>query len=274
MKNDFKKPELSVSDLTRSLYNVSKKLQQANQELMVHERESALFYANISHDLRSPITAISNAIEYLQANQDISREELNETLNLMGERTKYLTRLINDIFLLASLDTPASSVHMEPVNLRFLLEDYFYMNQEDAAYADCDLKLELSERFIEKNLMALLDPHLIYRALDNLYANAVKYCDKRPVITLGADVAEDGTLVVFVKDNGIGISADNMAKIYDRGFRVDSSRTPSADNGSGFGLSIVKGIVECHKGNIVCESTPGEGTIFKAYFSDTKENLI
>ncbi len=267
MRNEFEAPELTVSDLTHSLYEVSQKLQRANNELLEHERESALFYANISHDLRSPITAINNAIEYLQANQDISKDELNETLNIMGERTRYLTRLINDIFLLASLDTPSMSVRAESVNLRFLLEDYFYMNQEDVAYENCDLKLQISDYFIEKNPIVMMDPHLIYRALDNLFMNAVKYCDGRPKITLGADI-EDGFLVVYVRDNGVGISEDNQKKIFDRGYRVDTCRTPGADNGCGFGLSIVKSIVQCHGGNIICESTRGKGTIFKMYFPE------
>ncbi len=262
MKNDFETPELTVSDLTQSLYEVSKKLQKANQDLLEHEKESALFYANISHDLRSPITAINNAIEYLQTKQDISKEELNDTLSLMGERTRYLTRLINDIFLLASLDTPSLSVHVEPVNIRFLLEDYFYMNQEDLAYEKCDLELKLSEKLIEENPVIMVDPHLIYRALDNLFVNAVKYCDKKPRITLGADIRNDGKLMVYVKDNGVGIAKEDLGRIFDRGYRADTCRTPGNDNGSGFGLSIVKSIIECHNGNIICDSNQGQGTIF------------
>ncbi|QFJ56046.1 sensor histidine kinase [Pseudobutyrivibrio xylanivorans] len=268
MKNDFKTPELSVSDLTQSLYEVSKKLQQANRDLQAHEEDMALFYANISHDLRSPITAISNGIEYLQSNEDnISKGELHDTLKVMSERTKYLTQLINDIFLMASLDTPSLSVHTEPVNLRFFLEDYFYMNQVDVAYEGCDLELKLSDAFIELNPFVMLDPHLIARALDNLFTNAVKYCDDKPKIILGADIIDDGSLVVFVRDNGIGIDAKNIEKIFDRGYRVDASRTPGADNGCGFGLSIVKSIVECHGGSITCESTLGEGTEFRTVFS-------
>ncbi len=275
MKNDFQIPELSVSDLTEALYKVSQKLQRTNEELIAHEQDRALFYANISHDLRSPITAINNSIEYLQSNTEISREELNETLNLMAGRTKYLTQLINDIFLLASLDTPSLSVRTEPVNLRFFLEDYFYMNQVDVAYENCDLELDLSERFIALNPTAELDPHLISRALDNLFANAVKYCDKRPKITLGADVLDENLLVVFVKDNGIGISPEHIEKIFDRGYRVDKSRTPGGNNGSGFGLSIVQSVVERHGGIIQCESVQGKGSIFRAVFSiANKEELI
>ena len=267
MKNEFTAPQLSVADLSKSLYEVSMKLQKANEDLQEKEQESAKFYANISHDLRAPITAISNSIEYLQTNKDIARDDLEETLNMMSGRISYLTRLINDIFLLASLDTPSVSVHKELVSVRFFLEDFFYMAQADTVYDDCDLSLDLDELFLEKNPMVEMDPQLMRRALENLFSNAKKYSLGRPQITLGATILEDGRLAVFVKDKGIGISSDKLDRIFERAYRIDNSRTPGGDNGSGFGLSIVKSIVELHDGIVTCKSFPEKGSTFFAIFN-------
>lgn len=126
-KSHFEKPELSVEELSHALYEVNLKLQEANKKLTAQEKKRLEFYANISHDLRAPITALSNSIEYMLSNQQLSHEEMLDTLSIMQKRTKYMEHLINDIFLLSSLDSSDSKVHKEQVDMRFLLEDYFYL---------------------------------------------------------------------------------------------------------------------------------------------------
>ena len=260
MKNEFKEPELSVADLSESLYQVSRKLQDANEELRKKDQEKSEFYANISHDLRAPITAISNSVEYMQSNPNMSQEELEATLEVVALRTDYLKQLINDIFLLASLESSTATIHPEPVDVRFLIEDFFYMCEEDTAYKDCHLKLELTDSFVAANPVLNLDPRMMNRVFDNLFNNALKYSDDSPVITLKADLVEDNVLQISVTDEGIGIAPDNLDKIFERSFRVDYSRNPNGSSGGGFGLPIVKTIVERLGGCVTCESELGAGT--------------
>jgi signal transduction histidine kinase len=102
--------------------------------------------------------------------------------------------------------------------------------------------------------------------LDNLLTNALKYSKGKPVIVLGAYIDQDSSpnkLIIYVKDNGIGIAKKHLPHIFDRSYTANKSRTPNSSNGSGFGLSIVKSIVEHHDGLITCESEQGVGSRFE-----------
>lgn len=257
-KNRFEKPELSVEELSHALYEVNLKLQDANRRLTIQEQERLEFYANISHDLRAPITAIANSIEYMLSNKQLSHEEMLSTLSIMQKRTKYMEHLIHDIFLLSSLDSSDSKVHKQDVDMRFLLEDYFYLCEADAKYENASLSLKLPDNL---QLTMYVDPALMQRVLDNLFTNALKYSKGKPDITLGAYLDND-TFIIYVKDCGIGIAKKHLTKIFERSYRIEKSRTPNAESSSGFGLSIVKSIIEHHSGTISCESELGKGCCF------------
>ena len=245
-KNNFQKPELSVEELSHALYYANLKLNAANQKLRQQEKQRLEFYANISHDLRAPITALSSSIEYMLACPELPSQEINENLGLMQKRIVYLEHLINDIFLLSSLDSSDSKVHKEEVDMRFLLEDYFYMCEEDSHYSNAELHLNIVK---DLDVTLSVDPILIQRVLDNLFTNALKYSKGVPYIELGAYI-EGSELVIYVADHGIGISRRNIEKIFERSYTVQKSRTPGSDTGSGFGLSIVKSIMEHHNGTV------------------------
>lgn len=259
-KQKFNVPELSVEELSKALYEANIKLQTYNTKILEDQKKAAEFYANISHDLRSPITAISNSIQYLISNDKIGKEERIETLELMQRRTAYLEKLINDIFLLSSLDSSENKIHKEEVDLRFFIEDCFYMCEADEKFSDCSMNLFLSEDF-EAN--AYLDPHLMQRVFDNIFSNAVKYSkpDTRAEILVSGAIEND-TAVIKIKDNGIGIAQEHLPYIFDRSYQINKARTPDSTSGSGFGLSIVKSIIEHHDGSIICSSVPGESTEF------------
>lgn len=257
-KNRFQKPELSVEELSHALYHANLKLHDANQKLRCQEKQRLDFYANISHDLRAPITALSNSVEYMLTCTDLTCTEVNDTLILMQKRISYLEHLINDIFLLSSLDSSDDRIHKETVDMCFLLEDYFYMCQEDSRYENAQLHLNISAA---PDVVLSVDPILIQRVLDNLFNNALKYSKGIPYIELGAYI--DGQdFVIYVADHGIGISRRNIDKIFERSYTVQKSRTPGSDSGSGFGLAIVKSVMEHHNGTVVCESEPQKGSRF------------
>lgn len=260
-KTTFEKPELSASieELTKALYESNKKLNDANAKLKKQEKDRLEFYANISHDLRAPITALSNSVEYLLASKEtLTMEELADTLMLMQRRTTYINYLINDIFLLSSLESSDNKVHKELVDVGFFLEDYFYMCEADSKYDNTILELDIPQ---ELNFSLMMDPMLFQRVLDNLFSNALKYSKDNPHIILGAYKKEDH-LLITVEDNGIGIAKKHIDRIFDRSYMISKSRTPSSTTSSGFGLSIVKSIIEHHNGTIHCESELGKGSKF------------
>ena len=257
-KQKFDTPELSVEELSKALYEVNLQLQESNNKLQEEQRKKTEFYANISHDLRAPITAISNSVQYLLSGQDIEKSEAIETLQIVNKRVEYLQKMINDIFLLSSLDSSEQKVHKEKVDVSFFLEDFYYMCEADERFEKAKLELSIAED-LEATLM--MDPYLMQMALDNLFTNALKYGGNQPEIKLEAYMEND-TIVIKVCDTGIGISEENLKHIFERSYQVEKARTPEAGNGSGFGLSIVKSIVEHHGGSIDCESKIGVGSKF------------
>lgn len=262
-KAKFEKPLLSVEELSRALYEANLKLNEANEKLKKQEQLRLEFYSNVSHDLRAPITAITNSIEYMLADNDMSAAERRETLSIMQKRAEYMSHLINDIFLLSSLDSSDEKVHKEPVDMDFFLEDYFYMCEADSRFDNAKLTLDIPQPL---SLTLNIDPILMHRVLDNLFTNALKYSKGTPQITLAAFLTkedEHDILLISVQDNGIGIAKKHLPYIFNRSYTVEKSRTPNEHASTGFGLSIVKSIVERHGGTICCHSEPGTGSRFE-----------
>lgn len=257
-KNSFTRPELSAQDLSRALYKVTKELDESNSLLRKTQQQKDLLFANISHDLRSPITAIRNSIEYLLSLENPEKEEVTSTLQLIKRRSIYLENLINDVFLLSSIGVNDSLFHMENVNLTYVLEDFYFTVLEDSRYKDRKLSLAVSQ-----NLEApvTVDTKMLIRVLDNLFTNALKYSYPGAELTLGAFL-EENFVHVYVKDTGIGMEAEHLEKIFDVSYMVESARTPSDTTGTGLGLSIVKAVITQFQGRIWCESTPKVGSTF------------
>lgn len=257
-KNTFSKPELGTEDLSLALYNVTQKLEQTNAILKETQQQKDLLFANISHDLRSPITAIRNSIEYLLSMDTIDKEELTSTLRLMERRSIYLETLINDVFLLSSIHINENLFHYETLNLTFLLEDFFFTVSEDSRYDNRKLYLDVPEDF---DACVSVDSKMLLRALDNLFTNALKYSYDGASIRLNAFLEQE-MVHVTVTDTGIGIEEEHLSKIFDASYMVESARTPSSTTGTGLGLSIVKAIMEQFGGTIWCESKAGVGSTF------------
>lgn len=257
-KTSFSKPELNTQDLSLALYNATQKLECANALLEKTQQEKDLLFANISHDLRSPVTAIRNSIEYLLSLDTVEKEELHAALHLMERRSIYLEHLINDVFLLSSINVNENMFHYETLNLTYLLEDFFFTQLEDNKYEQRRLHLDVAEDF---KCMVTVDSKMLLRVLDNLFTNALKYSHEGASITLSA-YKDKSSAHILVTDTGIGIEKQHLAKIFDTSYMVESARTPSAATGTGLGLSIAKAIVEHFGGVIWCESIVNQGSTF------------
>lgn len=259
-KTEFVKPELTVEELSIALYRTNQKLEQTNEELLHSQKELNEIFVNISHDLRSPITAIRNYMEYLFSIDSLDTEEVLQTIKLMYHKVDYLEQLISDVFLLSSIDSSRKVLQFETVNVGIFLEDFFFNCDADLKYAKRRLCLYVPEDF---PYMVSIDCRMLLRVLDNLFSNALKYSAEEASITLSAELIENKTILISVADTGFGVADEHLAKIFDRTYMVSSARTPGQFSGCGLGLAIAKTVIENHDGKIWCESELGKGSIFK-----------
>lgn len=255
-KNLFQAPNIE----SETIEKLTKQLMIANNELQRMQKERGEMLANISHDLRAPITAIRSAIDVLLQDTEPSAKELASTLHIIDRRTKTLENMIQDMYYLFCVEDVSKDLAFETVNAAAFFEEYFFDAIVDTRYNEHNMNLDIADDLI---CTINIDLQKMVRVLDNLFTNAAKYSPAGTDITLKVTFHEDGhNLLVEVIDNGVGIPEDALARIFNRTYTVSSSRTPNSDTGSGLGLSIVKAIVERHHGSINCTSKEGEGCCF------------
>ncbi|MBN2653174.1 MAG: HAMP domain-containing protein [Spirochaetales bacterium] len=211
------------------------------------------FVANVSHELKTPITSISGYLETLIDNPDADKETVRKFITTAHNNTLRLTEIINDILILAKLEE-------ETLNK----EDLKSTNIYDFL---CNIKDEISEQLAkpgtisidcDKELLWNISPNLIAHAVKNLIQNAFKYNENIPEVEIKTQIIEN-SLIIKVKDNGYGIAQEYKERIFERFFRLDSGRSRDK-GGSGLGLAIVKHIIIAHKGTINLSSSPSGST--------------
>jgi two-component system, OmpR family, phosphate regulon sensor histidine kinase PhoR len=213
------------------------------------------FILNVSHEMRTPLTAIRGYAETLNGLADEKTRSYAETIIRHTDR---LIRIVEDLVSLAALEEKGIAFETEKVNLKEMAENIIRIFEPGARDKGLDLRLEASA-----NLPAVTgDPFRLEQMLINLVANAVRYTEKGGVqVRLNQ---EPGGVAVEVVDSGIGIPAEEQGRIFERFYVVDKSRSRQA-GGTGLGLSIVKHIVELHGGKIDLKSTPGLGSTFRVF---------
>ena len=214
------------------------------------------FVANVSHELRTPLSLIKSAAETLIDGGKNDTVALTRFLEIIDKNANRLTLLIDDLLLLARLDSGNVELQLEPVLLRTAAQE---------ALDDFTLKARVRgvtlENAVSPGLAARADPERLHQVLANLIDNAIKYGrpDGRVVV---AGRALDGDRVELgVRDDGPGIPPEAAGRVFERFFRVDKARSRE-QGGTGLGLAIVKNVIQAHGGEVRVESTPGEGTEF------------
>lgn len=259
IKQDFQN-EKTKEELSARLWHATSRLLEANFELQKAQMERSEMLANISHDLRAPITAIRSAVDYLLSDNGISPEDLHSTLQLIDRRTKHLETLIQDMYYLFCVEDTTRELEVEQVDAIPFFETYFYDTIIDDRYDAHNMSLDIAPDF---SCHIQIDIQKIIRVLDNLFTNAAKYSPAGSDITLKiAPTWSKKNLEISVIDNGSGIPAADLPHIFSRTYTVSSARTPNTSTGSGLGLAIVKTIVERHNGKVYCESELGKGSTF------------
>ncbi len=213
------------------------------------------FVANVSHELRTPLTSIKMAAESLQLGAISDAKMKDKFLSNIQREADRLTRLVNELLVLANLDNKVT-LHIVDFNPGELLSDVVTVMRYHATLND----ITLIDDFDEELPTMSADKDRIQQVIINLTDNAIKCNRQSGKVTLSAK-PEGDYLTVKVKDTGIGIHKVDIDKIFDRFFRVDRSRS-RVTGGTGLGLSIVKDIIVAHGGEISVESEVDVGTTF------------
>ena len=211
------------------------------------------FSADIAHDLRTPVNNIRGEAEVALARAR-TVSEYREVLSSCLEEAVRLSALIGDLLFLARAENPSTHLHLTTVDVCGLLENVRDYYEASAAEGGISLSTGASVA----SLTAELDRALMQRAVGNLVANALAHTPPGGSVVLGANAESSGVLIDVV-DTGVGISPEDLPRVFDRFFRVDTSRT-RASGGTGLGLAIVKSIIQLHGGSVEITSQPGKGT--------------
>ncbi|MCP8967423.1 two-component system histidine kinase PnpS [Ectobacillus ponti] len=213
------------------------------------------FLANVSHELRTPITSIKGFSETL-LDGAMENEKLRENfLSIILKESDRMQNLIEDLLDLSKIEQQGFQLNMGRVDLRVLLEEIVLLLKHKAEAKQIDLQLQA-----ERDVFAAGDPHRLKQVFLNLISNAISYTPPEGSVTVELGL-RDSWAVVRVSDTGIGISREEIPRIFERFYRVDKARSRNT-GGTGLGLSIVKHLVEAHHGSITVESTVGAGTTF------------
>lgn len=215
------------------------------------------FVANVSHELKTPITSIKGFVETLCSGAIDDSENLRRFLDIILRQSERLEAIIEDLLTLAKIEQKASraEILLKPEPLKGVIE---------AAISDCELKwmgkninIKLS---CQDDLVVRMNNHLLEQAVSNLIDNAVKYSDPGSVVEVKAFQNHYG-VKIQVQDYGCGISREHLPRLFERFYRVDKARSRKL-GGTGLGLAIVKHISKVHHGNVLVDSIPGKGSIF------------
>ena len=245
------------SQLCQDFEEMRKRLKESTEEKILMDKENKELISNISHDLKTPITAVKGYVEGIMDGVADTPEKMDRYVRTIYNKTNEMDHLINELTFYSKIDTNRIPYTFSKLNV----EDYF---------SDCaeELGLEMETRgielvyanYVEKDVQVIADGEQIRRVIHNIVSNAIKYMEKpRGIIQIRVKDVGD-FIQVEIEDNGKGIAAKDLPYIFDRFYRTDVSRN-SSKGGSGIGLSIVKKIMEDHGGKVWATSRLGIGTI-------------
>src|SRR5437588_372168 len=216
------------------------------------------FVANVSHELRTPLSILRGYIETLLDNPKTSREELSRILGVMERHSKRLDLLAQNLLTLAQLESANPNLQLGNVDLSNLFGEVIRDWEKKLANKQLNVIVD-----VPPDLPTVpADRVRLQEALYNLLDNAVKYSPEHGEIRLMAR-QRDEEIVLTVSDNGIGISKEDLPRIFERFYRVDKARTAENIRGTGLGLAIVKHVAQLHGGHVEAESELGKGTTIR-----------
>lgn len=249
-----------IGELALSFEQMRSRLKQSVQRQLQYEENRKELISNISHDLKTPITAIKGYVEGIMDGVTNTPEKLDKYVRTIYNKSVQMDRLIDELFLFSKLDLNSQPFHFEQVNLVSFLQDCI-----DELHMDIE-KQGVSFQFEEEPGLSAAwvdaDRDKLKRVVINIIENAMKYMDKdkeQAFIRMRIKVTAQW-YAIEIEDNGQGIDPEALPHIFDRFYRADRSRNTNT-GGSGLGLAIAKQIMEGHDGGISAASVPGAGTV-------------
>lgn len=242
VNNDMQKVIDSINSLVDSTVgaiNEEKAIEQSKDELIT----------NVSHDIRTPLTSIIGYLGLLKNGAVTSQEDMLKYINIAYDKAEQMKSLANDLFEYTTLKSTKTKLNVTPINIKGMMEQVaagFELEAEKKGIA-------FSVKARPDDLIVNADVEKLVRVYNNLISNALKYAAGASRINLVANLINHEQVELRVENNGEPIPKDKLKKIFDRFYRVESSRNTKT-GGTGLGLSIVQGGVELHGGTIRCES--------------------
>jgi len=224
------------------------------------------FVANVSHELRTPLSIFHGNLETLLEPGDLDEDETRHIYEVMKRHSDRLNLLVNDLLSLARLESKEANLQLAEIKLRDFLEGVTRDWAKRLAGKNLRLELQVPDDFPTVHA----DERRLEEVVHNLLDNAVKYSHQKGRIVLNAG-APDQEVVLSVCDEGIGIAANDLPRIFERFYRADRARSREL-GGTGLGLSIVKHIAQLHGGRVEAESVVGQGTTIRVILPNPLQN--
>jgi two-component system phosphate regulon sensor histidine kinase PhoR len=215
------------------------------------------FAANVSHEIKTPLTAIQGFVETLAQGAVTDPDEVHRFLGIIDKHVQRLTAIVDDLMQLARLEQgdETRQLRLEETSVAKLLGTAAQLCRPPAEAKAMGIDVRC-----DPSLSTRLDAELMEQAVVNLLDNAIKYSPEKSRITLTAEAAAE-EIRIAVADEGIGVAPAHLPRLFERFYRVDKSRSRRL-GGTGLGLAIVKHIVQAHGGQVTVASTQGKGSIF------------
>jgi len=244
-----------IDELSSAIYAMTERIENQFNALQESDNTRRELIANVSHDLRTPLTSLQGYLETLLVKKEgLDDSQRDEFINIAHKQSRKLGNLVNELFELVKLETSDMKLNWEEFSLVELIQDLMHDHELQANQARITLELETNT----KNPMVYADIGLVHRALENLLQNALRHSSTRDMVTFRIHDSEQGVRVA-VADTGEGIAAHEIPHIFKRFYQPESERNQT---GNGLGLAIVKRIVELHQSEISVTSVLNKGSQF------------
>jgi two-component system phosphate regulon sensor histidine kinase PhoR len=222
------------------------------------------FVANVSHEIKTPLTAIKGFVETLHQGNVESSDETDRFLGIVNKHVNRLVSVIEDLLLLSRIEQEdeSNAIQLEIGNIKDVFQSVFQICRSKSEEKNIDVRFDS-----DQSMTAHFNPTLIEQAVVNLLDNAIKYSDPDSIIDVKA-IQDASEIIISVKDQGSGIAQKHLPRLFERFYRVDKARSRKL-GGTGLGLAIVKHIAQAHGGHVAVESQLGKGSTFYIYLPKT-----
>lgn len=241
-------------DVSKNINNLSSVLKENEIQRKEVDKAKEEWIANISHDLKTPLSSIKGYAELLKGDEyEINIEEAKRYGSAILDNSNYIQDLVNDLSLVYKLKNKVIPINFKEENLISLIKESIIDLLNNSKYSDREINLN----YYDENIIVNCDKKYLKRAINNLIINSLEHNSKDTIVAVSIQ-KKDTSIFIKIEDNGQGIRKEDLKNIFNRYYK--GVTTSSSSNGSGLGMAIAKEVIKCHGGSINLESEPGIGT--------------